>query len=476
MYNSKLYSILNDFNKYEQNRCRKYILSPYFNKNQGIIELFEGILEEINETALVPFSKENIWDRIEPGKTYNDVRFRKYCSDLLKLLEAFLAQEVYQENPLHQATYLIEAVSRRKLNKLYNSTMRTTRRLSSQQRLRPASYYFYQYEIERNFYQMHQYDSNKKDVSNIEAIANNLDYFFIAEKLRYYISILNRQYEISHEYEIRFMEDIIQQVEKLDYESIPPIAVYYQLYLAMTDIETESHYFKLKNLLQQYGLLFPEEEATLLYNGAVNYCTRKINQGRADFLREYFDLFRDLLDKGILIVDGELDPRHYKNLIITGLRLGEMQWTKTFIESYQEYLPEAERENAVTFNLAQYYFYQKDHDKVIEMLHNVEYNDLSYNLNSKIFLIGTYYEIDEIEALYSLLESFRVFLNRRKNIPARRRRSYLNLIRFTKKLTRILPGDQKAIDKLKADIAATSEVASIRWLQEKIAELEGVKV
>ena len=473
MYNSKLYSILNDFNKYEQNRCRKYILSPYFNKNQGIIELFEGIIGEINQTSDAKFTKELLWERMEPGKLFSDVRFRKYCSDLLKLLEGFLAQEVYQENPLHQATYLIEAVSQRKFSKLFNSTLRTARRLSDQQRLRPASYYFYQYEIERNFYSMFQFDSNKKEVANIEDIANNLDYFFIAEKLRYYVAVLNRQYEIPHEYEIRFMEDIIKQVEKLDHEEIPPVAVYYQLYLAMTDSENEKHYFKLKNLLQKYGLLFPEEEASLLYNGAVNYCTRKINKGRSDFLREYFDLYKDLLEKEIIIVDEELDPRHFKNLVLAGLRLGEIDWTDNFIKSYQIYLPDNERENAVTFNLAQLYFYKKNYDKVIEMLHNVEYNDLAYNLNSKVFLLQTYFEIDEIEALYSLLESFRAFLNRRKNIPARRKKSYLNLIRFTKKLTKVLPGDKRSLERLKNEMNEAQGVASVRWLNEKIAELEG---
>ena len=155
------------------------------------------------------------------------------------------------------------------------------------------------------------------------------------------------------------------------------------------------------------------------------------------------------------------------------LRLGKFEWTGNFIHNYNIRIPESYRENAVSFNLANLHFYQKNYEKVIELLQTVEYEDFSYNLNSKAMLIATYYEIDEIEPLYSLLDSFRTYLNRNKTtIQEFRRISFLNLIKFTKKLTKILPGDSKAIQKFKEDLERTKNVSSIGWLQEKISELE----
>ncbi|MEM1323958.1 MAG: hypothetical protein AAGG75_27100, partial [Bacteroidota bacterium] len=98
--------------------------------------------------------------------------------------------------------------------------------------------------------------------------------------------------------------------------------------------------------------------------------------------------------------------------------------------------------------------------------------DVSYNLGSKLMLTATYYETDEIEPLYSLLESFRAYLNRHKEIPNQRRKNYLNLIKFTKKLTKVIPGDKKAIDKLKQEIDSSGGIMNEEWLKEKIAELE----
>ena len=106
------------------------------------------------------------------------------------------------------------------------------------------------------------------------------------------------------------------------------------------------------------------------------------------------------------------------------------------------------------------------------MLQEVEYEDIVYSLSSKSLLIATYYESDEIEPLYSLLDSFRVYLNRRKDIPDRWRKNHQNLVRFTKKLVRIIPGDDKAIEKIKKEIDESDGIADVKWLKEKIAELE----
>ena len=181
-----------------------------------------------------------------------------------------------------------------------------------------------------------------------------------------------------------------------------------------------------------------------------------------------------MINKGIIFAEGELSPWYFKNIVVVALRLGRYDWTENFIKDYSHKLPESFRSNAITYNLAQVYFHQKQHGKVIEQLRNVEYEDVAYNLGSKAMLISTYYETDEVEPLYSLLESFRAYLNRHKHdIPQNRRQNYINLIRFTKKLLRILPGDNKSIDKLKTEISATKNITGASWLKEKIAELEG---
>jgi parvulin-like peptidyl-prolyl isomerase len=483
MQNSKLYSILERFDKYEQNRLKKFLTSPYFNRNEALVMLYDLLVGHINEKTQgksqtakpePELEKTELWEKIYPGESFDDVLFRKNCSDLLKLIEDFLAQQVYEENPINQATFLIEAVAKKKLDKLYNSTMKSARRLTEQQPYRNANYYLAQFQVEKNYFDILGLEHDRTSKKNEEEILNNLDRFFIAEKLRVACSVLSQKILVSHEYTLLLMDDIVAEINRHGFAEVPPISVYYQIYLTYVDAENADHYFKLMNILEKFGDSFPRNEAEFIYQAALNYCVKKLNQGSRQFLEEYFNVFNILLTKELILVDGELSPWHFRNIVVIALRLGKYEWTGKFINTYKSYLPESMRENAVSYNLAQLYFSQKRFDKVVELLRTVEYDDITYNLNSKTMLLSTYYETDEIEPLYSLMDSFRTYLNRHKDFAASRRILYTNLIKFTKQLTKIIPGDKKALDKLKKEVeeAEPKGIASITWLKEKIAELE----
>lgn len=473
MQSSKLYSILQNFDKYEQGRCRKFLQSPYFNVNQTLVDLYDLLIEDVNgKRKNKSLDKELIWKDLKLNGAYDDVRFRKYCSDLLKMLERYMSQEIYENTPLQQATYLIEAVGQKKMEKLYNTAMKTARMQSEQQPFRHSEYYFFQYDIEKKYYEMAQQELKRSEKSNVEKIANNLDIFYLSEKLRLFSSVINQQAFISHEYQLLFVDEIVSHIKKMNYDEVPPIALYYQVYLTSTESSNLQHYYKLKELLEKYGLAFPQSEALQLYYSAINYSIEKINSGDQSFLNELFDLYNDLINKKIIFVNNELSPWSFKNITVLALRLKKYAWTEDFILRYNEKLPPAFRGNAVTYNMAQLYFYQKKYDQVIEQLRNVEYEDMTYNLSSKAMLLATYYELDEVEPLYSLIDSFSAYLNRHKDIASDKRKDFSNLIKFTKKLLKVNPSDKKALEVLKQEVQATKRLASPNWLLEKIAELE----
>lgn len=474
MRNSKLYSILEQFDKYEQNRCRKFLQSPYFNRDETIVAIFDELVEDINSEKNKCIEKEFIWKKLNLGTEYDDVRFRKYISDLTKLIEDFLCQQVYENNPLQKANHLIAAVTEKKMEKLYNSTVRFAKRVSEKYPYRSADFYYENYAIENRYYNLVDYETRRDAKSNHEEISTNLDHFYLAEKLRILCSVLSRHNVASHEYNILIKDEIVDFVQNNleHFERVPPVIVYFQIYQALSNPADESHYFRLKDLLDKFALSFPLEEATQIYTYAQNYCVRKINKGNQKFIEELFELYKLLLEQKIIVVDNVLSPWYFRNITTVALRLGEYEWTEQFLNEYQQFLPEGFRQNAVSYNLAQVYFYQKKYSEVTRLLQEVDFEDYTYNLNSKAMLLAIYYETDEIEPLYSLFESFRTYLNRHKDLPASRRQLYSNLIKYTKKLTRIMPGDRAAIEKLKKELEAAKNVASHGWLMEKIVELE----
>ncbi len=474
MRSSKLYSILGNFSKIEQNRFRKYLQSPYFNRSETITELFDILADDINGEGEIDLKKEVIWKLLGLPAPFDDTRFRKYLSDLLKLLENFLAQQTYEQDPVYQASFLIEAIGKRDLEKLYNSSVRSAQRLIHQYPHESSNYYFHQYKIERNYYELTDAEIKRGDKNNVEEINKFLDLFYISEKLKFYLPTLSQKRVAKYEYRIELIEDLLKYLKEKDFKHSPRIALYHKACYLYLEPENEDHYHELRRLLQEYAMEVPLKEANDdLYASAENYCVKKLNEGNSQFLAELFSLYQEKVERGIVIANEEISPWLFRNIVTVALRLGEFEWIENFIHEYKEKLPESYRENAFTFALAQLYFYQKKHDKVIELLREVEYEDFTYNLNSKVMLLATYYEMDEIEPLYSLFESFRVYLNRNKSIPESRKNSYKDLIKFTKKLTRLFPGDQKGIEKLKKDVLENEHVASKGWLKQKLAELEG---
>ncbi|MCO6484315.1 MAG: hypothetical protein J5I41_00925 [Saprospiraceae bacterium] len=473
MQNTKVFSILQYFSKYELNSLRKFVQSPYFNVNEDLMRLYDLYLALLEKPDPV-LDREEAWRTIVgDGRAYDDVRYRKYNSDLLKLVEAYLAQKVYEENPIREANHLIEAVSRRKMIKLYNTVMSSARRLSDRQLYKSAQYYYYQYQIEKNYYEILIHGQKRLDKTNVEYIVENLDRFYLAEKLRYYCSVLTTKYIHSHEYKLLFLEEIVSHVELYDYTNVPAISIFYQIYLTITRTEDRSYFDTLIQLIHDHIGLFPKDEALEIYTYALNYCIRNINQGKKEWLQEYVDLYEQMLKNEIIeFGDEEYGPWHFKNIVTAASRLDRFAWVERFINKYYQQLPQAYRDNALSFNLAQLNFHKKNYGEVISLLHRVEYEDFTYNLNSKVYLMLSYYELDEIEPLLSLMDSFRIYLQRNTKIPANRKRNYGNLIKFLKKLTRIYPGDKAALERLSKEMDEhEGAIVNAPWLREKIAEL-----
>ena len=97
MTDSKIYNVLTHFDKIEQNRLRKYIRSPYFNVNETLMVFYDILADHINANGKAGLlTKETIWSHLYTKEFFNDVRFRKLSSDLLKLIEGFLAQQIFE--------------------------------------------------------------------------------------------------------------------------------------------------------------------------------------------------------------------------------------------------------------------------------------------------------------------------------------------------------------------------------------------
>src|SRR5690606_22243304 len=100
--------------------------------------------------------------------------------------------------------------------------------------------------------------------------------------------------------------------------------------------------------------------------------------------------------------------------------------------------------------------------------------DVFYLLDSKTTLMKTYYELDEASAFYSLKDSFRILLRRKKLISEQSRVNYLNFLQLISKLFRAEPRNKKQIAELQQLISETPNAADRSWIEEKMRELNAI--
>ena len=472
---SKLFYFLENLSAREWSRFRKFIESPYFNVNPQIIKLMDYLELLIKDPKHKSLSKEQIWDLIYNSAPYEDARLRKLFTDFLDLGEHFLAQEVFEENPLHQANYLMQAVHNRQLEKMYNSAASKARNMSAKQFFKPASFYYYQYEIEKNLYKLQNIEVNRGKKDNIEKInlshsINNLDVFFISEKLRSYCSLLSWKGHINLDQEILFIDEIIKIAEDNYYSNFPQISIYLNLYYTFKNENDDQYYYNFKELIFKFIDIFPNEEAKEILDAALNYTVRKSNKGNLSFLKEMYNLYKFSITKEIIFINGELTPWSMKNIVTVALRLNEFEWTENFIQENSDRVNIKFRKNIINYNLANLYWHKKDFGKVLELVQELEFDEISYSLGAKLFVSSSYYELKELDVLSSFLESFRSFLQRNKNISGIKRDPYLEYIRFTKKLIDLQNADDSKILKFKETLSQ-SEVTAKKWLMDKVQQL-----
>jgi tetratricopeptide (TPR) repeat protein len=304
---------------------------------------------------------------------------------------------------------------------------------------------------------------------NLQETADALEKWFLEERLRVSNAMLahHRVYQ-KITYDHGFLEKAIAYMEDRKMLDDPSLAVYYYAYQAFKR-PTEEYYFNnLEHLIHHEMGKFQHSEVRALYLAALNYCVPKINQGRHDFYQKAFDLYKKGIETGILIENGVLSRYTFLNAVSSALKTQEFDWAEKFIEQFQPFLEEKQRQGSVNFSLSRLYFERGDYDKAQQFLMQFEYDDMLQNIVAKTMLLKIYFERDDFDAFESLLESMRTYLQRKEALDPARKLAYKNMISMMKKLLHHDIFSKVQREKFSETIVKTHPLAEREWLLEQI--------
>ncbi len=465
----------------EQKQLEAYVRSPFVTTNEKLVKLCEWLFSHYPHIQRADLDKTLIYTSIFEEETYDEKAMNNLISDLFSLLEEFLIHQQFQKKELFKKRLLIEALLERDALYFMPGAVRKYQHLKKKH---PKQSYESCYEAMAFHYLADQwavvqgkraYDRHLQDKNNA------LDHYYWRHKFSIACDMASRNIVTQSGYQCHFWEDLIRHFHQ-NTNGIgrhPVLQIYYRVYQMLTDFAQPTHYFEAKQLLEEHHSLFPDSEINNVYKYLLNYCVRKINVGEEPFYREVHALYKLLLDQQMLFQNGYLTQWTYLNIITAGIRLREYAWTEGFIYEYRNALQPEERQNVFQYGLSALYFEKKDYLKALEYLNSVAFTDASYHLRAKILQLKSYFELEEEEALLSLIDAFQQYIRRSRSIPDYQKKANHHFLKLTKQLyklsvqkkTAIRPVFERKHQSIVEMLEKMEPVANKKWLKEKLNEL-----
>lgn len=258
-------------------------------------------------------------------------------------------------------------------------------------------------------------------------------------------------------YDIGLLEPVLQIVEQGKMLNEPGVAVYYYGFKALTDGNNTSHFEHLARILHQHGSAFPAGELKELYLLSINYCTGRINMGQEEFFQIVFNLYKEGFGQLIIISSTDnLSKFMFSNAVYSAVKIKNFEWAENFITQFGDRLEEKHRHSTVQFNLSRLYYERGDYHKAQILLREFEYDDMLLNAVAKTMLLKIYYKLGEYDALESLIEAIRSFLQRKAALSPTHKIIFKNTIYLMKKLVNLNHYSKVQVEKFRQAVIDTN--------------------
>jgi hypothetical protein len=462
---SNLYQVFASLTPPELKELDKALHSPFFNYRDEEIRLYEYLLLTKKRKTL-SISAEEACSFVFKQAIADLPRLRHVMTYLLRIISRYIAiSEMEQTEEIHRLL-LTRSIRRRNLPKLFLTHYTDTKNYFEQEALLSPELYHSQFQLHTEYYS-YSIANRRAQNDELQRLSDDLDSFYIIQKLKHACNILSYQNIFKYEQPQELIQETMALVSKKKLLSNPLVDLLYHNYLCLSEPENEGYFVQLKLLLLTRSERIDPKELKDIFTLAINYCIKRLNTGGQKYYQEVFEIYQEGLRRKVFEENNQLSAFTYKNISAIAIGLKEYKWVATFLEDYKTKLDTEVREDFYTYCMARYYFAIGNYTKVTDLLQQVAIKEQFTDLDARVLLIKTYFELDEFGLLDYAIGNLKQQL-KRKNILSYHQTVYGNFVRAVSKLTHLRTYDKKARTTLIEQINATKALAEKEWLLSKL--------
>lgn len=476
MRKSILIELLGKLTLKETKEFSEYINSPFFNKNQGIIKLYDYLKTRYPDFEQSKVEKKFVFSKIFPNVKYNDGFMRTLIFGLSELAENYLSYTRYKNSYYRDKTFLLYELNDRRVDRLLEKNLKAVTKKLDSETVKDIEYYYDKYNIENEkylFYFRTKPDMFEKIIkdTNLPGMVDYLSYYYITSTMGDYIRLFNLKNIYEFDFNTRHFDKFLEIVKDEKFSKVPCVIISYFELMMLVKNDDISFFYKIKELLDKYENMLDKDHVYNIYINLINFCNRMLPKGYPELQREVLEIYKRGLENKIFPFHGIAHFRFFTTVAETALKLKEFEWAHYFINNYKSLLPEEIRGNTCSYAMALYEFAAGNFSVSLELLSRVKYNDVYHKLKCKGLITMVYYELGYDDLLLGHLDTFNHFIINDKLLNKERKKIYSGFIRYVKKTDRIRQRKLAAeADELQRKIINDTAVFYRDWLIEKLEE------
>lgn len=477
MLNTSLTDILKTFSKEDMKSFGDFIVSPYFNKKNTVIKLWDNVKQYYPDFKNKNLKREIVWESLYPGKEYNYGVMKNLIYDLNQLIERFLEEEMFAGNKFDRGLQLFYNLSDRDLNKLSLSKYRTLedKLINSKS---GADRYSKLCELKWGLESVTEKTDNKIN-SAVYEISEYMIYDFLISMFKIYNNIAaenlsnkeGRSYNLLNDFlENSDIDKIIKSIKKNSPEDHKVIDVFYNMYIALSAINDPESYYNFKISVLENDHLFDDSERRNLFSCL--WTALSSNKAVKNKPFEFNDLMKKQHEKKLLIdPSGKISIRKYSLGIRLAAMVKDFEFMNEFISIYLEFIRPSARDNMILYGNAYFHFAKGEYGKALETVNKINFDITAFKYEIKNLQIMLFYELNEIESLMYALDSYKHFASNNQFVSETTSGNISRFIGYVNALCRLKEKQDKIRIQMLKEKISDDNLNTKYWLLEKAEEL-----
>lgn len=456
-----------------------YLECPLFNTNTSLVKVFTALKEKALHHPEVQLSAEALFSetQLNPGL------FPKYATQLVTQLEGFIPFWEQKDDPRHGYADAFAFWKRVGLDQdLLERQYRKMKRKAA--KLPPSEWQmFHAFELEHRYLQYKAGHPRKDQASLFETAESLFDQLNLVFRLRYRSArkILERFLSLTEN--TRSID-----LEHLDLESLPLLgqAYYRAAVLLEEDQLSPKEAIDFHHWLRDRQSQFSKQDKEDLYSFLLDLCIQNANR-KIEFIRLLDRVYMEMLEGKLLNNHTHLPGSHFKNIVSTNIRLGELVTAANFIDLYKKELAKKDHKVLLPYTKGLVSYHKEEfREAVLHFRQALESSsvDIHWGLETRLMLWRSYYEIletmdaQEHAEFLGQYDAVRIYVSRRDHLSEEQKLGYDHFIRIFNRLARMkedLPTPKELVA-LKAEVMGLPHIKQRTWLCQTIdRQLEALR-